>query len=567
MATRSVFTTSAETFANFPQSILNEIVDEHQHASINQLRRYTTGAGRYGKNTRIASLRGVIDEVSPNVLLVSYNNVMKELRLYKAIAPTKKTQKQKTAIAAIFNPIEDAEMEVIIQDIVTNLKMAVKEFIQSSNVTRIHYKTLGNRIASATQLKLKDTIFPTGKVYQLIDSNIGTDIDVAFVFSDYSTAGQLLQTIVRDKISDYLKSKAIGSDGKLTPSLSAILDLGHSAAKVQISDDIEEYYANFPKLTQVLLDKVLSLALSSNASSLPVLEQTDLAEIAQDFLSFTTQAEFSISVSKEFSSGFLKEFIKIGGQVLRFENSIFNQERGQTLERAFPGGTSSVVLDKFKRYLKELHDSVATETQKELIKFLRSHIVILGRKAINQTGSPSLVGYIAASVLAELKGTATNSFKGADLVNKISIGSSSIVPKTIVKIKPKKAKLSPAPKVSFPKLRTPTGQFSSLVALQNILNQTLHAQIQANMGTGSSKNILNYRSGRLAESVKVESMSQSREGMITAFYSYMRNPYGTFSTGGAQESPATRDPKLLISKSIREIGATIVNNRMRAVLV
>ena len=116
-------------------------------------------------------------------------------------------------------------------------------------------------------------------------------------------------------------------------------------------------------------------------------------------------------------------------------------------------------------------------------------------------------------------------------------------------------------------VRNTAGQFTSLVSLQNILNQTLHAQIQKNMGTGSSKNILNYRTGRLAESAKVESMSQSREGMITAFYSYMRNPYGTFSTGGAQESPATRDPKLLISKSIREIGATMVNNRMRAVLV
>ena len=55
--------------------------------------------------------------------------------------------------------------------------------------------------------------------------------------------------------------------------------------------------------------------------------------------------------------------------------------------------------------------------------------------------------------------------------------------------------------------------------------------------------------------------------MITAFYNYMRNPYGTFSEGGVQQSPRTRDPKLLIAKSIREIAATTVANRMRAVLV
>jgi hypothetical protein len=87
------------------------------------------------------------------------------------------------------------------------------------------------------------------------------------------------------------------------------------------------------------------------------------------------------------------------------------------------------------------------------------------------------------------------------------------------------------------------------------------------MGTGERKDILNYRTGRFAESAKVEGMSASREGMITAFYSYMRNPYATFSFGGQQSSPASRDPKLLISRSIREIGATMVGNRMRAVLV
>lgn len=118
-----------------------------------------------------------------------------------------------------------------------------------------------------------------------------------------------------------------------------------------------------------------------------------------------------------------------------------------------------------------------------------------------------------------------------------------------------------------PRLRTQGGQFTSLVSIQNILNQNLHTQIQKNMGTGDRRDILNYRTGRFAESVKVEKMSQSREGMITAFYSYMRNPYSTFSAGGQQSHPATRDPKLLISKSIREIGATMVANRMRAVLV
>jgi len=104
----------------------------------------------------------------------------------------------------------------------------------------------------------------------------------------------------------------------------------------------------------------------------------------------------------------------------------------------------------------------------------------------------------------------------------------------------------------------------SLTSLQSLINQHLQNVISANMGDGSSKRILNYRTGRFAESAKVESMSQSREGMITAFYSYMKNPYQTFEPGFKQGSPKTRDPKLLISQSIREIAATRVGNQLRA---
>jgi hypothetical protein len=107
----------------------------------------------------------------------------------------------------------------------------------------------------------------------------------------------------------------------------------------------------------------------------------------------------------------------------------------------------------------------------------------------------------------------------------------------------------------------------SLVNLQTFINLHLQSAISANMGSGSSKNVLNYRTGRFAASAKVERLTQSREGMVTAFYNYMRNPYGTFSDGGRQEIPKSRDPKLLISKSIKEIAETIVGNRMRAVLV
>jgi hypothetical protein len=117
-----------------------------------------------------------------------------------------------------------------------------------------------------------------------------------------------------------------------------------------------------------------------------------------------------------------------------------------------------------------------------------------------------------------------------------------------------------------PPIRNQQGRFTSLASLQTLLNLALAQQIQKNMGVGTSKNILNYRTGRLAESAQVTNLSQSREGMITAFYTYMKYPYQTFEPGYAQGSPRSRDPKLLISKSIREIMSTQVNNRLRAVL-
>jgi hypothetical protein len=105
----------------------------------------------------------------------------------------------------------------------------------------------------------------------------------------------------------------------------------------------------------------------------------------------------------------------------------------------------------------------------------------------------------------------------------------------------------------------------NLTSLLGFINSRLQDVISANMGDGDSRNVLNYRTGRLASSAKVESLSESRAGMITAFYSYMKNPYATFSDGGKQSSPRSRDPKLLISKSIREIAAQQVGNRLRAV--
>jgi hypothetical protein len=107
----------------------------------------------------------------------------------------------------------------------------------------------------------------------------------------------------------------------------------------------------------------------------------------------------------------------------------------------------------------------------------------------------------------------------------------------------------------------------SLTSLKALLDYHLQDVISANMGDGGERKVLNYRTGRFAASAKVEYLTQSREGMITAFYSYMKYPYQTFEPGFRQGSPTSRDPKLLIAKSIRQIAETKVTNKLRSVSI
>jgi hypothetical protein len=120
---------------------------------------------------------------------------------------------------------------------------------------------------------------------------------------------------------------------------------------------------------------------------------------------------------------------------------------------------------------------------------------------------------------------------------------------------------------NVPKLSGSNQSATNLTSLENLLKSAIADTIKKNMGKGNRRDILNLRSGRFAESVKIESVSRGRSGMLSVYYNYMKYPYATFSAGGRQSNPRTRDPKLLISGSIREIAQKSVSDRMRAVLV
>jgi hypothetical protein len=173
-----------------------------------------------------------------------------------------------------------------------------------------------------------------------------------------------------------------------------------------------------------------------------------------------------------------------------------------------------------------------------------------------------------ASLIETGKGKAKSySTKPTEIAKKSTKASSKNNKKTIAELKKMRSEIQAAPTSSTkiqPVTIEPGTDLTSLLAL---FNGKLREAIVKNMGTGSSTSVLNYRTGRFANSAKIERLTESRQGMITAFYSYMRNPYGTFSAGGAQENPKSRDPKLLIAKSIRDIAAENIKNRLRAVNV
>lgn len=98
-----------------------------------------------------------------------------------------------------------------------------------------------------------------------------------------------------------------------------------------------------------------------------------------------------------------------------------------------------------------------------------------------------------------------------------------------------------------------------------IINKEAFEIVKRNMGDGSRKDILNYRTGRFARSVRGTSITMEGD-TTTLYYTFMRYPYDTFMPGGAQEVPRTRRPDRLIERSIRQIATEHAVTKFRAVL-
>lgn len=358
-------------------------------------------------------------------------------------------------------------------------------------------------------------------------------------------------------VDSYSRALTLVNEDSLTPALHEILKrhkiipkktltagsftaAGHAAAISGTIDNVREVIGINTPLTQ---------------STLLLAQQT--AEKRIDLESFVRESghvDTAIQITENYSKD-AKTLLSIG---FSFLISMETEYNSITLRNREVQAMDSTIRRALNTTVKSLRDKFFKKlVSREGLENLKSALRL----------SPTMKEAIELQMIAALTGKAAKAIVGKGNAKK-RVDSKVLKAKTLIQaksVKSGKAKTAPT-KPIVKKTRTEQRvESESLVSLQRILDQLLVLQVKQNMGGGGRTDILNLRTGRFAESVKVERLSQSREGMITAFYSYMKNPYATFSAGGRQELPRSRDPKLLIGKSIREILQSRVQNRLRAV--
>ena len=357
------------------------------------------------------------------------------------------------------------------------------------------------------------------------------------VEQDYISA-QLVELNKRTDLKGKAKQEEINkiqAEGKRRASFGYYFNKGHV---IGVATNLTKEFRNNLANADQLAEKERNALVKVLDQYIAKLESDDLAT-----------ANLPNAVNQELYAGYIKSSSKY---LVEIQCAVKNQGSGR--EQASP------VLDELRK--------IFSVNNKDITDILTKSPA-LGQALISTKGSPTFTSLLAkdmTNILANRK-TSSKEYKQTPKLigkktteikkpksNKSKIQTLKNLKSKVQAIKsdPNKIKEIPESSVNLP----------NLLAL---INSQLQDVISANMGEGKSRNILNYRTGRFASTVKVEQLSSSKEGMISAFYSYMKNPYATFSAGGRQSTPKTRDPKLLISKSIREIAQQVVSNNLRAI--
>ena len=476
-------------------------------------------------NKKGGDFRSYIDSVLPFTLYIDIAQIRKEI-----------LKKEAPFIQDLANLLQLKNPQQIITELDNAYQAVINDFINNKRLVTItdvelqqKFDRLNSVVASDGNIRqvLKQEFNKTLIVSNL--SKLNTRVLIIYTnFANVSTSfGVLFKKLFNyNAFSDVIDDRLDNGKGAvpreivrafLNGNFGKLQNIGHIEVDILSSKSREVKRGLVtPRLLQALL-------------SLP--DKNQAQRITRNFSKETGQAETRLVIRKLFTKNKLVLEILVENAFLigKVEAQQANSLKAG-FEKAYQIGKNfTQFLQKNVKYLADLETS----------------------KTLNQ--------YIADSVLTAMKGKTVKSYTS----------NTNIVEKTNISIKTVKVKLpkSTAGTSTLPILSKTTTPENSLTGLQFLINARLVEQVKQNMGSGNRTDILNLRTGRFAESVKVERLSVSRENMITAFYTYMRNPYATFSDGGRQQYPRSRDPKLLIAKSIREIAQEKVQNRLRAVLV
>jgi hypothetical protein len=468
-----------------------------------------------------------------------------------------------TLITQLNDSIEDDTIRLATETLLNSIDF--NHFIQFIKTSDYYTK----RLQEVSEEEFKLSSVPQGTLRDLFLDYIGLQL-ITFNLNPG------LERDVYDHISKNVQSGHLAGVFTLRLKQALFLDTtstgeGYRDFKLNLGDGVNKDSVNtLEKIMKVILDADY---LTSNI----VNKEYIFAEATKSVLGTRPHLEVELQYSKDNEEAG-RRLSAAGTQLTNLINTIASKQKGDL--------DATNVFRNLVISLKPLTDLViakAAELEKlpsgkELANLITADarsLNVLANSLINTQGSPSIVesielnirnilktGKTLPAVVTKLSKSNKKSSKDKQLeeVNKTLKKVSSALQKAKTEIN-KQNKLSG--KATSTSIKTASTS-RSLTSLQSLINQHLQNVISANMGSGTEKRILNYRTGRFAESAKVESMSQSRQGMITAFYRYMKNPYQTFEPGFRQGSPKTRDPKLLISQSIREIAATRVGNQLRA---
>lgn len=480
----------------------------------------------FSKTIQSQIYKSWLEKLDKNII----SNSAKSLRASQQVASKTDFYLTAETVQSMYKTItgkemDSAEVDVLLYSLKQGGSGAVPGIFTTVNGSKaVVFKSIGFDTISARLVDIFEDDFLVQEAYRKAEEKYITG-EIAELNKRTDLKGKAKQIEI-DKIE---------AEGKRRASFGYYFNKGHV---IGVATNLTKEFRNN-------LDKANAISRKERDALVKVLDQY-IAKLEADDLN---TANLPNAVDQEFYAGYIKSSSKY---LVEIQCAVKNQGSGR--DQASP------VLDEVRKLF-----SVNTKDVTDIL----TKSPTLGKTLIDSEGSPSFKNLLVKDMVSILSGSKldTKQYKQVPVligkkttqIHKPKSNKTKI--QTVKKLKGKVQNTRSDPN----KIREMPQITETAPNLLALINTQLQDVISANMGDGSSRNVLNYRTGRFASTVNVEYLSTSREGMISAFYSYMKNPYATFSAGGRQSKPSSRDPKLLISKSIRQIAEQVVSNKLRAV--